>query len=133
MDAHTDAVLARLEADANLTVYDGARKKTDPVREPPYVVVYVYVPREWRSKLNQSTTDRHQITISTHSAGADRPSADIVRRHVRTQLLDWVPGVAGFTCYRVNHEDGDAPDWDDTGGALLMSASDQWDYYCQPA
>ncbi len=130
---HTDAVIDRLEDNANLTVYDGARKKSDPVRKPPYVVTYVLIPEEYRSKLNQNVTDKGWIRIFTHSAGADRAAADIVRAHVRTQLLDWVPDVAGCNCYIVSHQDGDAADWDDTGGDLLMSAVDQWEYRFEAA
>lgn len=133
MTDHTDTILARLAENTDLTVYDGARKKTDPVREPPFVVVYVFTANEYRTKLNQTTTDEGWIAIVTHSAGGDRPSSDVVRRHVRTQLLDWVPDVTGCKCYIVTHEDGDPPDWDDSAGTLVMSGADRWDYRYHPA
>lgn len=134
MDEHAAAIQARLEANPKLLkVYYGARKPTEDVRVPPYVVFYLHIPDEHPTKLNRTTTDETWRTIFTHSCGDGHDAADIVRKHVRTQLLDHVLTVAGWRNYRISHESGDQPDWSNTTGVLLVDAADQWDYRCKPA
>lgn len=129
MNEHRAAALAKLAANPNLTVLDGPADGTKP---PPYVVVYVHVPGETRSKL-EGVTDRTTITIVTHSVATTAIGAGIVARNVRAALLDQVLAVPGWRCRRISHEVGRAPDWDTTTGTKLMDAVDEWDYLTEPA
>lgn len=138
MEEHSDAFAARLDAHAQLslgtTLYDAPRKISDPVRQPPYVVFYLYIEGEFPTKLNYLVSDEVRVTVITHAAGGSKEAANLFRKYVRAQLLDWKPTVAGWVFPgAVRHRDGDQPDWDDTTGILLMDAVDTWTYRAHPA
>lgn len=129
MDAeHAAAVIARLRAHPSLTVVDGPASGT---QAPPYVVVYVYVPDERRTKLD-GPTDESTVTVVTHSVATSASGARVVRRNVRQQLLDHRLTVPGWTCKRISHPTGDPADWDTSTGTKLMDAVDEWDYLVEP-
>lgn len=127
---HIAAVVALLEASPYLTVYDGP-PEPGTVRQPPYVVVYAYIPSEVRSKMNGSTDDTHVVAV-THSVGANLDAVGIIRRNVRGQLLDAAPVVAGTKCTRMEHS-GRPADWDQSTGVTVAAGVDEWSYRAQPA
>jgi hypothetical protein len=127
---HASAVLAALQANPNLTAFRGPVPKGTA---PPYVAVYTYLPHEDRSKLNQESTDTSAVTAITHSVASSQAGVEIVRRNVRTALLDQHMTVDGTQCSRITHEVGLPADWDDSSGVVVMAAVDEWDYTARPA
>lgn len=126
-----DAVLGLLRADARLTVHDGPPRPDEEPRTPPYVVAYVYTPRESRTKL-WGPTDEADVIIVTHSVGGSILAADIVRRNVRQDLLDVTPDADGWSCGRIAHDEGRATDWDQTTGTTVADAVDEWSLTARP-
>ncbi len=125
---HTTALLALLRADVRLTVHDGPAPD-GAVR--PYVVVYVHVPGESRTKLD-GPTDETWVTVTTHSVADTAEGARIVARNVRSVLLDKRPVVAGWVCDRIAHAAGRPATWDESTQVTVMDAVDQWDYRAAP-
>ncbi|MGH3504318.1 MAG: hypothetical protein ACRDQA_25980 [Nocardioidaceae bacterium] len=131
MIAHREAVAAALAADPDLAVYDGPPKTGEPLRKPPYVVVYVYTPFEDRTKLC-GTTDETTVTAITHSVGGSIAAAEIVARNVRRNLLDATLTVGGWECWSIRHESGQPTRWDDTTGETVADTVDEWQYLAEP-
>jgi hypothetical protein len=128
VNEHRQAILDRLRAHQYLTVLDGP---ADGTQAPPYVVVYVTVPDERRTKLC-GDTDETWITVTTHSVAENPTGASIVAKNVRQQLLDFRPAVLGWACSRIGHELGRAPDTSTIAGQTYLDAVDEWDYRAEP-
>lgn len=127
---HPSAVLAALQANPNLTALAGPVPKGTA---PPYVAVYVYIPYESRERINNTVTDHTDVIAITHSVAASAAGVAIVRKNVRTALLDQRMTVTGAQCSPVSHEVGLPADWDTSSGVTVMDAVDEWDYTARPA
>lgn len=127
LGAYATAVLALLEADANLNVYDGAVPDQTPA---PYVVVYINTDSE-RSERLTSNTSAGRVRITTHSVADTAQGARIVADRVRSALLDVRPVVAGVSTHPIRHEFGIPPVRDESTGYLVMDVVDGWTSYAQ--
>lgn len=121
---HASAVLALLQADPNLTVFDGA---PPDLTEPPYVVVWVSVDGEESVDLadNQGRPD---LRVTTHSVGATGQAARIVSDRVRAVLHGVRPTIAGRTAWKIRREFGIPPQPDESTGRLVVDAVDVWTF-----
>jgi hypothetical protein len=114
------AVVARIDANPNLTVHEGK-----PAGSPPYVVVQLGDGR--RSSDRMVTASRvADLIITTHSVGMNVTAARIVRRNVVAQLLDHVLVVPGWQCWPIVHDLERAPADDESTGLTVVDAIDQW-------
>jgi hypothetical protein len=126
---HAAAVVAALDAHPYLTVHRGPAPKE---AVPPYVVVYVTVADERRTKMC-GNTDESWLIITTHSVAANDEGVGIVRRNVRETLLDVRLTVPGWKTERIGHERGNDADWTNVAGSTYLDAVDEWDYRAEPA
>lgn len=123
--ALVNAVLALLNADAQLTVYDGAPPDG---ASPPYVVVYADSGLWSRPQL-AGASDEVVLKVWTHSVGLSSASARAVADHVRDVLLDAVVAVNGWAVSPITH-DGPAPARTDPDlGFVVVDAIDAWRLY----
>jgi hypothetical protein len=108
VEDHATAGLALLDADPNLTVYDGIVPKGAP---NAYVVVYAFRLRP----DGLAAPDKVPLTgMSTavdmrmycHCVGATAAAARIVQGHVEAALLDKTPTVTSRSCFPVRLLDG---------------------------
>ena len=128
IQAHADAVLAKLRAAVGspaLVVYDG-QVPEDPA--PAYVVVYLHAetPELPDSRSVQGASERFVVSVYCHCVGGAAVAARAVAQRVRGALLDVVLIVPGRRCFPVRHADSQPPQRDETTGRLVM---DQVDVY----
>lgn len=121
---HVQAVLDRLRANPNLTVFDGAVPGGVSPGQP-YVVVYFNGLARLGDELTLRSTQRTG-RIYCHSIGATAEAARIVAQHVATQLLDYVAEVPGWLSWPIRHESNQPPARDESTGEYVM---DQIDTY----
>lgn len=126
---HAAAVLARLAADPNLTVFDGA---PPDLTVPPYVVVWVSVDTEGTNRLSV-VTDRTSLRVTTHSVATTGKGARIVSNRVRAALLDVTLAVGGWRPWPIRHELGLPPQLDESTGRPWISVVDGWTFTTTPA
>ena len=106
--AHADAVLALLYADADLTTYpapDGGPSTVPPGALPPYVSVHITPFHDDGRNLNTKST-RFIEYIDCHCVGANDIAARAVAKRVRAALLDVKPTVAGRSVYPIRYSPG---------------------------
>lgn len=121
--AIANAVLALLQADGNLTTYDGA-VPSNPTPDPPYAVIYYYFTRPHDDPdLSLTFTSRVWVAdFIVHAIGGNAIAARAVAERVRTNLLDVVPVVAGLTCGPIRMENSEPPTRDETTGPPYFDA-----------
>jgi hypothetical protein len=126
---HAAAVEAALKAHPYLTVHRGPAPSS---AAPPYVVFYVTVADERRTKMCPNT-DESWLVVTTHSVAANDEGLGIIRRNVREALLDKRLAVTGWQTEQVSHEHGNAADWVTVAGSTYLTGVDEWDYRAEPA
>lgn len=131
---HADAVLALLEADAGLAVYDGKVTGT----ADHYVLVYLFrlrpdglvAPDKIPLTAASVTVD---MRLYCHCVGRTASAARAMQGRVEALLLDVVPTVTGRACSPIRLLDGQQASRDEQ---TLVSSFDQVDVYgfwSQPA
>lgn len=120
-DVLVEVGLDRLRADVDLTVHDG---KVPDGEEPPYVLVYSQV--EWPDGNPDNTVEgvTQAVTVRwiCHSVGTNATAARRVAGHVRAQLLDHTPTVAGVNCGPIGQAESNPPTRDESTNQLYMDA-----------
>lgn len=128
IQAHADAVLGRLRAVDDLTVYPDPDSpyQVPPGAVPPYVSVYITTRYDLGPTLALAS-GRAVTTITAHCVGGNAIAARAVAQMVSTALLDWVPTIAGRRCWPVRQDPVDAPPRpDESTGALVMDIVQQY-------
>lgn len=129
IQAHADAVLALLGADAQLTVYDG--KVSGAAQQ--YVLVYIY--RETPDGL--VAADKVPLTgrsvavnlwVYCHCVGGNGSAARAISGRVEDLLLDVTPIVAGRVCFPIRWREGTPPQRDESTGPLVMDLVDVYSF-----
>jgi hypothetical protein len=125
VQAHADAILALLRADASLTVYPDASGKIPAGAAPPYVRVYMHVERPLGPTMDM-VSSRVVARAICHSVGANDIAARAVAQRVAARLLDVRPVIAGRTAWPIRHEQNQPPARDESTGTVVI---DQVDVY----
>lgn len=120
--AIANAGLALLQADAQLTTFDGAVPANTT---PPYCVVYTSVARS-SEDLDNGANGKSGVWIArwiVHCVGANATAARAVAQRVRTNLLDVRPVIAGLSCGLIRMEGDPLPPerTEVTGGVVMDS------------
>lgn len=124
------AGIALLQADANLTLYDGG--VPSPTPQPPYVVVYTTIDRPSDDPDN-AVDGKTRVWVARwicHCVGGGlganpaqaAQAARAVAQRVRTQLLDVRPVIAGLSPGLIRWEQSTPPQRDETTGVPVMDA-----------
>ena len=126
VQAHADAILALLRADASLVVYPptGGGGTTVPAgTNPPYVVVQVIADRPDGGRLQHLST-RFRARAYCQCVGANDIAARVVSDRVAAALLDVRPTIAGRSVYPIRHDIGRDPLSTDTTGTTTVTITD---------
>lgn len=126
---HAAAVLALLQADPNLRVFDGSPPN---LTAPPYVVAWVSLDSEGSDRLTV-VTDRPAFRVTTHSVATTGAGARIISGRVRAALLDVTLTVTGWRPWPIRHELGLPPQLDESTGRPWISVIDGWTFTTTPA
>lgn len=124
---HADAVLAQLQADAGLTVYDG--KVTGAADH--YVLVYMLARTPNGLQAPEMVpfsgdSDVLDLWIFCHCVGLTAAAARAISGRVRNQLLNFRPVISGRACVPIRWRDGQTPQRDEE---TLRSVFDLVDVY----
>jgi hypothetical protein len=119
--ALVNAGLALLEADPDLTVFDG---KVPNGSRPPYVLVYTTVDRP-DSDVDLGFGARSKVWVTRWichcvGAGEDAAAARAIAQKVRTQLLDQTVTIPGLNTGLIRAEPATPPRRDESLGTLVM-------------
>ena len=125
---HVAAVVALVDADPNVTVYDGQVPNEPSL---PYVVIRTDSGRRERSALPASS-DRVTVRIWATSVGETRASAQWVSEKVTTALLDVRPTVTGRSCFPITSVNSQPAREDDVVKPLVF-ALDEFELVSIPA
>lgn len=121
---HAEAGLALLQANAALTVYDGALPADKTDLNPPWVLVYTTV--EWPEADPNNGLDGRSGTCTArwycHCVGSNAAAARAVTHQVRSSLLDVRPTVTGRVCGLIRQESAVPPQRDESLGRVVMDA-----------
>lgn len=104
--AHANAMLALLRAQANLTVYpdeDGGPATVPNGALPPYVSVHFVSEHIDNNNLTTKST-RTRTRAFVHCVGANDKAARAMAAKVRDAWLDVVPAIPGRSVYPIRHE-----------------------------
>lgn len=103
--AHTDTLLARLEANTVLAgrVVDGLVDPAAPLLPPPYVAVQVDSGLRAVERHSSEQPTQADFRITVQSVGADANQARYFAEKVMDQFLGWRPEVAGWAPQAVRH------------------------------
>lgn len=144
IQAHADAILGLLRADAGLTVYpvaSGAAGSADGIvpldATPPYVAVHLHMERplgdgSGGEPLNGATT-RAVMRAYCHCVGANDIAARAVSQRVATVLLDARPVVAGRKIFPIRYDFGQPARNDESTGSLVSELTDVYRLESVPA
>jgi hypothetical protein len=128
IQAHANAVLNLLRADALLTVYDSQVPSGAPDH---YALVYTYrqlagglIAPDKTSLVGDSSTVDMRFYI--HCVGADAVAARAVQGRVENALSDVTPSVAGRACFPIRWVEGTQADRDEE---TLAAVFDNVDVY----
>lgn len=113
--AHTDAVLALVDAVPYVNVYDGQVPDSPTF---PYVVIRTDSGRRERSALPASS-DRLTVRIWATSVGHTRAEAQMASERVTTALLDVRPTVASRSCFPITSVNSQPARVDDVVQSLV--------------
>jgi len=138
IQAHADAGLGLLRADAQLTVHDGKVPRSSPLPEPPYVLVYVF------RELPDGTVVPDKISLTglstvvnvrmvCHCVGANPVAARAIAGRVENALLDVTPVVAGRSCSPIRWMESAPADEDETTGAAYTDLVEVYGWTTHPA
>lgn len=98
---HAAAVIALLDAVADLTVYDGHVPS-----EPAFPYAVVYADNGTRSEVSIGfASDQLSMLVQVTSVGATADAARIIADKVSTALLDITPTITGRICAPIRLED----------------------------
>ncbi len=125
---HVAAVVALVDADPNVTVYDG-QVPNEPTL--PYVVIRTDTGRRERSAL-PATSDRLTLRIWATSVGLNRTSAQVVSERVTAALLDVRPTVTSRSCFPITSVNSQPAREDDVVKPLVF-ALDEFELVSIPA
>ena len=128
IQAHADAILARLRATPDLTTYPepDSPHQVPPGAVPPYVSVYITTRYDLGPTLDMRSS-RAVTTVTAHCVGGNAIAARAVAQMVSGALLDWVPTIPGRRCFPVRQDPVDAPPRpDESTGALVMDLVAQY-------
>jgi hypothetical protein len=125
---HVAAVVALVDADPNVTVYDG-QVPNEPTL--PYVVIRTDTGRRERSAL-PATSDRLTLRIWATSVGLNRTSAQVVSERVTAALLDVRPTVSSRSCFPITSVNSQPARVDDVNTSLVY-ALDEFELVSIPA
>ncbi|PZF98259.1 DUF3168 domain-containing protein [Micromonospora deserti] len=128
IQAHADAILARLRATANLTVYPepDSPAQVPAGAEPPYVSVHITTRYDLGPSLAMES-GRAVTTVTCHCVGGNAIAARAVAQLVSGALLDFVPTIAGRTCWPIRQDPVDNPPRpDESTGQLVMDLVAQY-------
>lgn len=144
VQAHADAILGLLRADAGLTVYpveSGAAGSAEGIvpqgATPPYVAVHLYLERplgegSGGEALNGATT-RAVMRAYCHCVGATDIAARAVSQRVATRLLDARPVVTGRKVFPIRYDFGQPARNDESTGTLVSELTDVYRLESIPA
>jgi hypothetical protein len=137
LQLHKQAITVRLAAapPPGLEALPATVPKTQKL---PYLVVHF---RLWTpsGELEPDKVGKENVSdvINTsaycHSVGGSVDAALGVAGLVRTQLLGWIPTVAGRVCFPVKQEDSTPADPDQTTGATYVDQIDVYGFTSLPA
>jgi hypothetical protein len=134
VQAHANAVLALLRADAVLTVYDGAVPTGAPDH---YVVVDMYrVTQDGVAAPDKTdltfTATAVDFWVYAHCVGGDAAAVRAVAGRVEDRLLNVTPTVAGRSCFPIRHRDSSPPTRDELSGPLVQELTDVYGFLSIP-
>jgi hypothetical protein len=129
------AFLALLQADAQLTTYDGFVPDA-PAQQ--YALVYFYV--ETPDGLSvpgmvplTGDSDVIEARAYVHCVGANGVAARAVSGRVRSAVLNRRLSVVGRTCFPIRWREGSPPRRDEDTGPLVMDQVDVYGFTSVPA
>jgi hypothetical protein len=135
IQAHADAILDALRADADLIVYPVANGQpgsgtgvVPPGAEPPYVAVHItYSPALGPDPVAPTLDGRSTRGVARafcHCVGHDDIAARAVAQRVAAALLDVKLTIAGRTCFPARYDSGTPPTPDESTGTAVISITD---------
>lgn len=144
IQAHADAILALLRADALLTVYpveSGQPGSADGVvpdgAQPPYVAVHLYVERPLGDGSTgeglDGATARAVVRAYCHCVGANEIAARAVAQRVAAVLLDVRPAVTGRVVWPIRYDSGQPARSEESTGTLVSELTDVYRLESVPA
>lgn len=134
IQAHADAFLALLRADALLTVYDGIVSGASD----HYALVYCFrqlpgadaAPDKTALTGDSTTVD---MRFYVHCVGVDAVAARAVQGRVEARLLDVTPVVAGRACFPIRWLEGQQLVRDEETLSSVFDAVDVYGFISVPA
>lgn len=127
INEHATAFLALLTADPELNVYDGAPPDET---KPPYVVVWISVDSESDISIS-AEQGMANLRYTTHSIGASGLAARRIADRVRNAVLGQRMTIDGRRPFKIRHEYGVPPQWEESTGYEIVDVVDVWT--CQSA
>ena len=121
---HAAAVLALIDAQPNVTVYDG-QVPNRPVL--PYAVMYADQGGAGQSAFS-GKSDFRVWRFQTTAVGSTPEQCRWLAERVELALLDVAPVVTGRTCGRIDKLDSQPVRRDDTVDPALFYAVDRWQF-----
>lgn len=119
---HKAAGLTLLQANAALTVYDGALPAAETDVAPPYVLVYTFV--EWPPGDAAQGLDGESrtcvVTWYCHCVGGNDTASTVVAAQVRASLLNQRPTIPGRSCDLIEQVQSLPPARDETLRRVVM-------------
>jgi hypothetical protein len=121
---HKAAVLALLDPDPIVAIYDGVVPKDVNAGTNPYWVAYFF--GGYPDLKFQGTIYTFRLRIVLHCVGGNGQATAIVSDRGAGLLLDVTPTVSGRSCYPIRWEDSQPPQRDETTGSTVMDQIDQY-------
>lgn len=121
---HADAILTRLAGALPVTpplvVYDGKIPDNPAELASEYVLIYMYTTRPGGTALTNAS-DRAVTRAVLHCVAADAKGCRAVSGRAASALLDFVPNIAGRTCFPIRDDGAPQPPRPDkaTGGLVM--------------
>jgi hypothetical protein len=121
------ALLALLAADPNLKVYDGKVPVDNTGKPPTRPYVVLYAPDDTSSVDDLTGRSRRGDGVYQVTTVADEAdSLRLVRKRVKTVLLDVRPDVTGRTSFPIRHDYSNPALRDDDVQPPVMYGTDGW-------
>lgn len=138
LQLHLAAINDRLDADNTAPTLVVLTGLVPPDQVLPYVLVHyrLWTPSgavEPEKVSLEKTSDVINLSAYCHCVGRDVHGALAVAGRVRTQLLGWIPTIAGRICFPVSHENSVPADPDETTGTTYVDQIDVYAFTSLPA